>query len=74
MMYYDDHNPPHFHTEYNVHKALVDIDGTRVIKGALPSRQLKPVLAWCVLHQDELMQNRELAKAGKVLNKIAPLM
>ena len=24
-MYYDDHNPPHFHAEYAGHKALVDI-------------------------------------------------
>lgn len=73
-MYYDEHNPPHFHAEYNGNKALVEIDEARVIRGALPSRQLKLVLAWCVLHQDELMQNWELAKDGKLLNKIAPLM
>ena len=24
-MYYDDHNPPHFHAEYNGQKILVDI-------------------------------------------------
>lgn len=53
---------------------MVEIDEARVIKGALPSRQLKLVLAWCVLHQDELMQNWELAKDGKTLNKIASLM
>ena len=40
-MYYDDHNPPHFHAEYNGNKALIEIDHARVIKGALPSRQLK---------------------------------
>ena len=73
-MYYDDHNPPHFHAEYNGNRALIEIDEARVIKGALPSRQLKLILAWCVLHQDELMQNWELAKDGKELNKIAPLM
>ena len=73
-MYYDDHNPPHFHAEYNGSKALVEINEARVIKGALTSRQLNLILAWCVLHQDELMQNWELAKDGKVLNKIAPLM
>ena len=56
-MYYEDHNPPHFHAEYNGNKAIVDIIEARVIKGALPSRQLKLILAWCVIHQDELMQN-----------------
>ena len=23
-MYYDDHNPPHFHAEYNGNKAIID--------------------------------------------------
>lgn len=73
-MYYDDHNPPHFHVEYNGYKAIIGIDEARVLKGALPSRQLKLVLAWCVLHQDELMQNWELSKDGKSLNRINPLV
>ena len=47
-MYYEDHNPPHFHAEYNGNKAIVDIIEARVIKGALPSRQLKLILAWDV--------------------------
>lgn len=32
------------------------------------------ILAWCVLHQDELMQNWELSKDGKPLNRINPLV
>ena len=40
-MDYDDHNPPHFHAEYNGNKAIIEIDTARCIKGALPSRQLK---------------------------------
>ncbi|MCM1388098.1 MAG: DUF4160 domain-containing protein, partial [Bacillus sp. (in: Bacteria)] len=43
------------------------MEKARVIKGALPSKQLKLVLAWCILHQDELMQNWELAKDGKLV-------
>ena len=31
-MYYDDHNLPHFHAEYNGNKALIEIDAARVIK------------------------------------------
>lgn len=73
-MYYDDHNPPHFHAEYNGEKALVDIIKGKVIKGGLPPRQLKLILAWGVIHQDELMQNWELAKDDKPLNRINPLM
>jgi hypothetical protein len=52
----------------------VDIYYARVTRGALPARQLKLVLAWAVIHQDELMVNWELAKEYKPLNKIAPLM
>ena len=59
---------------YNGNKALVDICNARIIKGALPSRQLKLNLAWCVIHQDELMQNWELSKDGKPLNRISPLV
>ena len=73
-MFYNDHVPPHFHAEYNGQKALVNILEARVIKGALPARQLKLILAWAVIHQDELMQNWELAKDHESLNKIAPLM
>ena len=73
-MYYNDHMPPHFHAAYNGQQALIDIVNGRVVKGALPSRQLKLVLAWAVIHQDELMQNWELAKSQEPLNRIAPLM
>ena len=51
-----------------------DIVEARVLKGALPSRQLKLILAWCVIHQDELMQNWELSKDGLPLNRINPLV
>ena len=73
-MYYDDHNPPHFHVEYAGNKALIDIINATVVRGALPNKQLKLVLAWCVLHQDELMQNWELSKQGLPLNRINPLI
>lgn len=73
-MYYDGHNPPHFHAEYAGQTALVDIQNGYVISDALPGRQLKFVLAWAELHKDELMQNWELAKAQRALNDIPPLM
>ena len=73
-MYYDDHNPPHFHAEYNGNKVIVDIIKGNVIKGCFPSKQLKLILAWAIIHQDELMQNWELSKNGKLLNRINPLI
>ncbi len=44
-MFYSDHNPPHFHADYAGQKALVDILEGFVIRGALPARQLKLILA-----------------------------
>ena len=73
-MYYDDHNPPHFHAEYAESRALVDILRSCVINGALPGKQLKLVLAWCEIHKDELMQNWELAKQNNPVSRINPLI
>ena len=61
-MYYNDHMPPHFHAEYNGQKALVDINNIQVIRGSLPHKQLRLILAW------------ELAKDMKPLNRINPLI
>lgn len=72
-MYYDEHNPPHFHASYGGYTAIVDIQNGYVIRGFLPNRQLKFVLAWSELHQDELMQDWELARDKLPLNLIAPL-
>ena len=73
MMFYSAHNPPHFHAEYAGHKCLVDVLSGCVIRGELPARQLKLVLAWNELHRDELMQDWELAKEAKPLNRVEPL-
>lgn len=72
-IYYNAHNPPHIHAEYAGQKALIDIQNASVLKGFLPGRQLKIVLAWCVLYQDELMQNWELVKEGKEPNPVPPM-
>lgn len=73
-MYYDEHNPPHFHAEYSGEKACIDISEARVFMGTLPSKQLKLTLDWCIIHKEELMENWILAKEGKKLKKIEPLI
>ena len=73
MMFYNDHIPPHFHAEYAEHRCVVDIQNGCVLEGSLPARQLKMVLAWAVIHQDELMQNWELSKSQSKMVQIDPL-
>ena len=37
-MFFDDHNPPHFHAEYGEDEALININTLGIIAGRLPSR------------------------------------
>lgn len=63
----------HFHAEYGDLKAIISIENAAVIKGTLPARQLKLVLAWCEIHKDELIQNWESAQKNSEIKKITPL-
>lgn len=72
-MFFDDHAPPHFHAEYGEHAALVDIRTLAVFSGSLPPRPKGLVIEWATLHQPELLDNWEKARARKPLRKIAPL-
>lgn len=71
-MFYNDHNPPHFHVEYGEFKAVVNFD-EEIVKGNMPKLALKLVFEWMDLHKVELMKNWELARSGEPLNKIEPL-
>ena len=73
-MFFDDHNPPHFHVEYGEFKAIIDIRTAELLEGYLPSKQLKLVQAWAILHEEELLENFEnLGKDVKSWIKIEPL-
>jgi len=72
-MFYDDHNPPHIHVEYQGKKALLDFRGN-ILKGDLESRTaLKLVREWIDLRYPELHEAWELAKQGKEIGRIDPL-
>jgi hypothetical protein len=71
-MYYDEHNPPHFHAKYNDYEITVEIK-TGVVTGKFPRRALKAVLDWYSLHKDEIMVDWKLALKDQPLNKITPL-
>lgn len=48
-MYYDDHNPPHFHAYYNNNEAIFTLDG-KLLRGSFYKNQLKLVEAWSIIH------------------------
>ena len=49
-MFFDDHNPPHFHAEYGSDLALLDIRNLSVFSGRLPPRVIGLVIEWATLH------------------------
>lgn len=71
-MYYDEHNPPHFHAKYGDYEITVEI-GSGTIEGKFPKRALSAVLEWYKLHKNELIIDWELATKNQPLNKIEPL-
>ncbi|MCA1762986.1 MAG: DUF4160 domain-containing protein [Cryomorphaceae bacterium] len=72
-MFYNDHNPPHFHAIYQDKEALIDIRTLEILEGELPKRAWTLTLEWASEHRDELIANWEKAKVHKTLNKIEPL-
>ena len=71
-MYFNDHNPPHFHAKYSGYEALFDFNG-KVIDGELPKRAVRFVQEWISFHKSELEDNWEKARKGEPLSYIAPL-
>ncbi|QAA81701.1 DUF4160 domain-containing protein [Aequorivita sp. H23M31] len=72
-MYFVDHNPPHFHAEYQGMQAEFEIKTLEVIAGSLPNRALGLVVEWANLHRKELLENWNRAQVPEPLEKIQPL-
>jgi len=72
-MFYDEHNHPHLHAEYQSAAAVFDFQGNS-LKGNLNSRTAtKLVREWIDLHFKELEQAWESARESRAINKIDPL-
>jgi hypothetical protein len=74
LMYFDDHNPPHFHVKYNEYRALISIGELKVLDGYLPARVLGLVIEWAELRKENLMQNWDMVKTTGKFFKIDPLV
>ncbi len=72
-MFFDDHNPPHFHAEYSGDIALIDIRNLSVFSGHLPPRVRGFVIEWATIHHQELFDDWDRAQTQQDLLKIAPL-
>lgn len=72
-MFYEEHNPPHFHAFYGDFSAEISINELTLISGKLPSRALGLVIEWASMHQSELLENWQRIENGQKLSPIAPL-
>ena len=74
MIFFKDHNPPHFHAKYEGHVAIFNIRTHRLIAGSLPPNALRLVREWLKLHEKELMEDWNRAQTDKELKPIQPLV
>lgn len=69
--YPNDHDPPHFHARRADFSVKVDIATISVIKGRVPPRVERRLLAWAEEHQADLMEAWDRVRAGQVPDRIA---
>jgi len=69
-MYFDEHNPPHFHIRYNEYRASMNIKNLNIITGTLPAKVRGLVEEWAELHEEELLKIWDT----KEFHRIAPLV
>ncbi len=69
-MYFEEHNPPHFHVQYNEYKAIIEIQSLNVLAGYLPVKVRGLVEEWGEQHQQELLKMWN----SKEFHKLKPLV
>jgi hypothetical protein len=72
-MFWQDHNPPHFHALYGSFEITVDIQTLQILQGSMPRRALALILEWASQHREELIEDWNLCAQNQMPHKIAPL-
>ena len=75
-MFYNDHNPPHFHAVYENSEGVFTINSLEMIQGDLPPRIQGIIIEWASIHKRELLENWKLVtkKDHQTFKKIKPLV
>lgn len=71
-MYFNEHNPPHFHIEYQDYEAIVNIE-TGELTGKMSRRALGLVYDWLDQNKEALLENWNRIEERKPLKRIKPL-
>ncbi len=73
-IFFNDHNPPHFHARYGEYKAAIGISNLEIRDGYLPPRTMGLVIEWALIHKNDLFKNWQAVKHGRKLIPIKPLI
>ncbi|MDD2870480.1 MAG: DUF4160 domain-containing protein [Candidatus Gracilibacteria bacterium] len=73
-VYWNDHNPPHFHVIYKDFNCYISINELKILEGNLPPKIEKLVISWAELYNEELLEAWEDVQNMKTPKKIDPLI
>jgi len=72
-MFYKEHEPAHFHAEYQGRQGKFDFDGNPIVGSLESGTAVKLIAEWARRHRGELEGNWARMKAGEPLERIEPL-
>ncbi|MFH1568666.1 MAG: DUF4160 domain-containing protein [Gemmatimonadota bacterium] len=72
-MYYNDHEPPHFHAAYAGASARIEIESLAILSGALPPRALGLAMEWAAMHRSDLLAAWRRVQQFEAPGKVEPL-
>ena len=72
-MFYSEHNPPHFHAEYQGSEGIFNFEGEMLQGNIKSNTALKLIKEWAVLRNIELEENWKNISDKAAINKIEPL-
>jgi len=72
-MFFSEHNPPHFHAEYQGTEGIFNFDGEMLQGNIKSNTALRLIKEWTVLRKNELDDNWNNISNRVGINKIEPL-
>ncbi len=72
-MFYSEHNPPHFHAEYQGTEGIFSFKGEMLLGNIKSKTALRLIQEWAVLRKKELEENWKNINEKVGINKIEPL-
>jgi hypothetical protein len=72
-MYFNDHDPPHFHVRYGEYRATVGLDPITMLSGELPTRVRGVIIEWAHARRAELQENWTRMAIQGTFESIEPL-